>query len=123
MPQALVIDDSGVIRTLLTEILDEWGFSVQAAEHGADGLAQLNDGLQPDLVLVDWNMPVMNGLEFVQAVRAHPRLHGLTVIMVTTENDLAHMEAAISAGVNEFIMKPIDKVAMYEKLRFTGKVA
>jgi len=123
MQDALVIDDSGVIRSLLTEILTEWGFSVHSAEHGAEALAYLNDGLEPELVLVDWNMPVMNGLEFVQAVRANPRLASLTIVMVTTENDLEHMEAAIAAGVDEFVMKPIDKVAMHEKLRLTGKLA
>jgi len=118
--RALVIDDSSAMRTLLRRTLRELGFDVGEAKHGLEGLACLRGGEMPAIVLVDWNMPEMGGLEFVRAVRQDEALKGLVVMMVTTESGASQVEAALSAGANEYLMKPFTKDALVEKLELLG---
>lgn len=118
--QALIVDDSRVLRRLLGDMLRQVGFDVIEAANGSDGLTQLERGPLPDVALVDWNMPVMNGLEFVQSVRGDSRYQSLPIMMVTSETDLEHMQAALAAGANEYVMKPFGKEVIAEKLQLLG---
>ena len=119
--RALVIDDSSAMRRLIGRILKDIGFEVSEAENGSVGLERLTEATGPvDIALVDWNMPVMNGYEFVQAVRARPEHDGLRLMMVTTETGAEHMEKALSAGADEYVMKPFTKTELISKLGLLG---
>jgi two-component system chemotaxis response regulator CheY len=118
--QALIVDDSRAIRSILGSLLRQIGFDVAEAGNGKEGLERLNEINQLHLVLVDWNMPVMNGLEFVQAVRADHRYDQLPLMMVTTETEMSQVARALEAGVNEYVMKPTTKDVILEKLQLLG---
>lgn len=118
--RALVIDDSRVMRLILGRMLDELGFDVTDATDGRDGLRQLEAGLPPDLILVDWNMPEMTGIEFVEAVRTPPYDSSAKVVMVTTETEAAQVRQALESGADEYLMKPFTKDAISEKLALLG---
>jgi two-component system, chemotaxis family, chemotaxis protein CheY len=118
--RALVIDDSRAIRLILGRMLGELGFEVDEAANGRDGLARLDAGLTPELVLVDWNMPEMNGIEFVIAVRQPPYSSTASVVMVTTETEIPQMVRALDAGADEYIMKPFTRDSIVEKLQLLG---
>ena len=121
MTQALVVDDSRAVRMILARTLWELGYEVREAANGREAL-QLLDA--PDnsigLMLADWNMPEMNGLELVKQLRQKPALSSLVVVMVTTETELDQMSAALEAGANEYIMKPFTKEILVEKLQMAG---
>lgn len=119
--QAMVVDDSRAMRMILTKTLGDLGFEVRQATNGNEALDQLRqDGLHPDLVLVDWNMPGITGLEFVQAVRTDSGLAATALLMVTTETSLGQMERALAAGANEYLMKPFTREMVADKLRLMG---
>ncbi len=118
--KAILIDDSRVARRLIRGILERLGFQVIEAENGRVGLTQLQRHPHPEVVLVDWNMPEMNGLEFVRAVRRDPVFRALPIVMVTTENEKERIALAFLAGVNEFVMKPFDADAIELKLQLLG---
>lgn len=119
--RAMVIDDSRAMRAILRKQLGAIGFDVVAeAGHGLDGLARLREGAAPDLALVDWNMPEMNGLDFVVAVRAERAWDAMRVVMVTTETEFEHIAGALAAGANEYLMKPFTVDALREKLALLG---
>lgn len=118
MSKAMVIDDSKAIRLILSRTLGELGFEVSEASNGADALRKLAVSTdQLSLILVDWNMPEMNGLEFVKRVRADERYSEVKLMMVTTETQPEQMIAAITAGANEYVMKPFTKEVIADKLR------
>ncbi len=114
--QALVIDDSRVVRMLVGEILRNHGFGVAEAANGAEALCRLQDDPQIGLVLVDWNMPVMDGLEFIRAVRRSPIWDAVRIVMVTTETESEQIQKAMSAGANEYVMKPFTPEVLVAKL-------
>lgn len=114
--QAMVIDDSRATRAILARTLAELGYEVVQAGHGREALEILERTPDIDLALVDWNMPVMNGLELVRAVRADDRFAAVTLMMVTTEGDSDHMIAALEAGADEYVMKPFTSAVIREKL-------
>ena len=118
--RALVIDDSRAMRALLVRILGELGFAVAEAGNGREGLDHLRTTGVPDVVLVDWNMPEMSGIEFVQAVRAAREYDGMRLIMVTTETEMTRVVKALGAGVDAYIMKPFAKTAVVDQLRQIG---
>jgi len=118
--KALVVDDSRAIRAMLKKILSGIGYEVIEAEHGKHGLTQLESSPNVDIALVDWNMPEMNGIEFVQAVRANPAYQELALMMVTTEDDMERVVQALEAGANEYIMKPFTEEGIREKLELLG---
>lgn len=118
--KALVVDDSRAIRELLTDTLAGVGFEVVQAADGIQALERLNDHGDVDLVLVDWNMPGMDGLEFVQAVQRDPRLGRLRVMMVTMERSVSHVAQAMRAGVDQYITKPCSKAAILDRVRAMG---
>jgi len=117
---ALVIDDSRALRRILGDMLRQLGFTVAEAADGKLGLEALHSGPQPSVVLVDWNMPNMNGLEFVQAVRAEAKYKDMPLMMVTTETEMEQMVKALEAGANEYVMKPFSQAVIMDKLAMLG---
>jgi len=120
--RALIVDDSRPIRRIESEILKELGFETADACNGKEALERLQDSPLPDVVLVDWNMPEMDGLEFITAVRRDARYSGMVVLMVTTETETDQMLRALSAGADEYLMKPFQKDGLVDKLRLVGVV-
>ena len=118
--QALVVDDSRAMRTILGKIVTSLGFEVITAVHGKDALEQLTAGARPELMLLDWNMPEMNGYELLQAVRRDPAHAATKIIMVTTETEMTQVQNALAAGANEYVMKPFTSEVIYEKLCLLG---
>ena len=118
--RALIIDDSRAMRAILGRILKDLGFEVTEAGHSREGLEQLPQVEKPKLALVDWNMPEMNGLEFVQAARADHEYDDMQVMMVTTASEASAMINALEAGANEYVMKPFTKDVILEKLAILG---
>lgn len=114
--RALVIDDSGAMRSILRQYMRELHYEVVEARDGREALERCEQTPNFDIALVDWNMPVMNGLEFVQALRARKEYDSMKLMMVTTENDAAHIEKALNAGANEFVMKPFTYEVLEEKM-------
>jgi two-component system chemotaxis response regulator CheY len=121
MRTCLVVDDSRVVRKIARRILEGHGFAVQEAEDGSAALAACERAM-PDCVLLDWNMPVMNGIEFLRALRAAYGPDNPPVLFCTTENDIRFIEEAIVAGAQEFIMKPFDEDILMGKFAQVGLV-
>jgi two-component system chemotaxis response regulator CheY len=117
---ALVVDDSRAMRMVLKRIVTELGFDVVEAGNGQEALDVVDNGPVPDVALVDWNMPVMDGLEFVTAVRARPDLRQVTLMMVTTESEHGQIVRALAAGAHEYVIKPFTADAIGEKLALLG---
>jgi two-component system chemotaxis response regulator CheY len=118
--RALVIDDSRATRAILARILQQLGYEVRQAADGRAGIAELGAPGEVDLALVDWNMPVMDGLTFIETVRSRPDHDDLTIVMVTTEGDADHMLRALEAGANEYVMKPFTAGVIRDKLELLG---
>ncbi len=118
--QALVIDDDPAILLMMTSILNGLGYQVTTAVDGKQGLQELTDSILPDVVLVDWNMPIMNGLEFVKTVRSQTQFNQLPIIMVTTELEMSQVALSADAGISEYIMKPFSPIMIIEKLQMVG---
>ena len=114
--RALVIDDSSSMRAILRQYMRQLDYEVVEACNGQDALKRCEEVRDIDIALVDWNMPVMNGLDFVRAVRARKEFDGVKLMMVTTENDAEHVVTALSAGANEFVMKPFTYEVLEEKM-------
>jgi two-component system chemotaxis response regulator CheY len=113
---ALVVDDSRAVRAIIRGILREAGITTVEAGDGREALEHLHTRPDVQLILVDWNMPVMNGLEFIQAVRARPEYHSVRILMVTTETESEQVVRALEAGANEYLMKPFTKDVLIAKL-------
>jgi two-component system chemotaxis response regulator CheY len=121
--RAIVVDDSRAMRLILRRIIGQLGFDVIEAEDGQAALAMLTDLDEvPELALIDWNMPNMNGLELVGAIRADARLREMTLVMVTTESEQSQIVRALAAGAHEYVIKPFTSGAMVEKLALLGLV-
>ncbi len=122
--RALVIDDSRAMRTILGRMLTSQGYELSQATNGQEAIEVLNElhaqGDLPVVALVDWNMPVMDGLEFVTAVRARPELRGVTLMMVTTESEHSQIVRALAAGAHEYVIKPFTADAIADKLALLG---
>ena len=114
--RALVIDDSRAVRAFIRPILRELNIEVVEAGNGQEGLDQLRTLPDTELVLVDWNMPVMDGLEFIRVVRADKTFDPVRIVMVTTETESEQMNRAMAAGANEYVMKPFTKDVLVAKL-------
>jgi two-component system, chemotaxis family, chemotaxis protein CheY len=119
MKRCLIVDDSRVIRKVSRHILESLGFEVEEAENGQDGLDHCAARM-PDVVLLDWNMPVMSGIEFLLQLRRREGGDKPKVVFCTTENDVAHIREAISAGADEYVMKPFDHETLQIKLQLVG---
>ena len=121
MAKALVVDDSRAVRMILAKTLKELGYEVREAANGREALEVIEaEKTAVTLVLADWNMPEVNGLDLLKQLRQNPELSRLVVIMVTTETELDQMAAALEAGANEYVMKPFTKEILVEKLQLVG---
>jgi two-component system chemotaxis response regulator CheY len=121
MAKALVVDDSRAVRMLLVKTLSQLGYEVEEAANGREALEIVetgNSGVK--LVLADWNMPEINGLDLLKRLRQNPALSSLAVVMVTTETEIEHIAEALEAGANEYVMKPFTQEILVEKLELAG---
>jgi two-component system, chemotaxis family, chemotaxis protein CheY len=118
--KAAIIDDSRAMRMIIGRTLKELGFEVIEAANGREGLDCLKNDPEADLVLVDWNMPEMNGLEFVLALRGSQHLCHLPIVVVTSETEASQAERALEAGANEYVTKPFSKEDLVDRLRRLG---
>jgi two-component system chemotaxis response regulator CheY len=114
--RALVIDDSRTVRAIIGTTLREEGLEVVEAANGREGLDRLRDTPGVGLVLVDWNMPEMNGLDFITAVRADRAYDSVRIMMVTTETEQGQVARALAAGADEYVMKPFTREILVAKL-------
>lgn len=119
MKTCLVVDDSKVVRKISRRIMENLSFSVREAENGQEAFESCEKSL-PNVILLDWNMPVMDGLTCLKKIRSLPKSKDTVVIFCTTENDLGHIQSAIEASANEYIMKPFDEEILKSKLAQTG---
>ena len=119
MPSCLIVDDSKVVRTLEKRIMVDLGYTISEAEDGQQA-ANHCKGSMPDLILLDWHMPVMNGLEFLKTLRAMPSGTSPKVIFCTTESELNNIMQALSSGADEYVMKPFDADIIKGKLQQIG---
>lgn len=117
----LIIDDSRAMRKIISRIVSKLDFQITEASDGLEGLAALEaDPQKYELVLVDWNMPNMNGYDFTKTVRAREKFRDLKLVMITTETEPARMVQALMAGIDEFVMKPFTQEVLTDKLRLIG---
>jgi two-component system chemotaxis response regulator CheY len=119
MKSCLIVDDSRVVRKVARRILEDLSFNCEEAEDGLKAFEFCQKNM-PDLVILDWNMPVMNGLEFLEKLRELEGGAQPIVIFCTTENDMSHITRGMQAGANEYIMKPFDSEIVESKLIQTG---
>ncbi len=121
---AVVIDDSNTMRRILRNLVGHLGFNVYEATNGRDALDLLMElPTLPDIALIDWNMPVMNGLEFIRAVREVPEFRDMWLMMVTTESEHSQVVRALAAGAHEYIIKPFPPEVIKEKLAYLGLIS
>ena len=120
--KALIIDDSRAMRSILRRIVSDLGFETFEAGNGQEALDQMNDGLLPELCLIDWNMPVMDGYTFITSVRANQGWRNITLMMVTTESEQGQIVKALAAGAHEYVIKPFTPDAIVEKLEILGLI-
>lgn len=119
--KALVVDDSGSMRTIVSRILVGLGVEdIVEADNGLEALAVLEEGHLPDLALVDWHMPVMNGYELVCSVRTRPEWRSMAIMMMTTQNEHGEIVKALAAGATEYLIKPFTADALVDKLSLLG---
>ena len=121
MKTCLVVDDSSVIRKVARRILEGLEFQIVEAEDGEQALEACRRQL-PEAILLDWNMPKMDGYEFLRSLRRLPGGDAPKVVFCTTENDVAHIARALHAGANEYIMKPFDKEIIAAKFQEVGLI-
>ena len=119
---ALVVDDSRAMRSILTRLMTNLGFDVAQAGDGAQAMEVLDAGARPDVILVDWNMPVMDGLTFIKTVRAREDLRDISLMMVTTESEQGNIVRALAAGAHEYVVKPFTDDVIADKLTLLGLV-
>ena len=120
---ALIIDDSRAMRSILRRIVTRLGWETSEAANGREALDLLERGLVPDLCLIDWNMPVMDGYTFITKVRANPEWREITLMMVTTESEHNRIVRALAAGAHEYVVKPFTPDAIIDKLALLGLLA
>lgn len=120
--RALIVDDSRAMRAVIGKMVGDMGVTTTFAANGREALEQLEAHGKPDFVLVDWNMPEMNGFEFLLAVRADIRYLDLPMVMVTTETEMSQVVKALESGANEYVMKPFTADILRDKLDMLGLV-
>ena len=119
MKSCLIVDDSKVIRKVARHILETMQFEVSEAADGKEALDHVAQ-IKPDVILLDWNMPIMSGMDFLRAYRSMNAVPSAKVIFCTTENGIGHIQAAIDAGADEYVMKPFDRETIESKLQILG---
>ena len=121
MKTCLLVDDSRVVRKVASRIVRDLGFSVSEASDGGEALKMCRESM-PDAVILDWNMPVMNGIDFVKALRREDGGKTPRVVFCSIENDAEHIRQALSSGADEFIMKPFDADILESKFAEVGLI-
>jgi two-component system chemotaxis response regulator CheY len=121
MKSCLIVDDSKVVRMVARKILEGLNFAIEEADNGQTAVDQCIKRM-PDAILLDWNMPRMDGYEFLRSLRRMPNGDRPKVVFCTTENDVAHIARALHAGANEYIMKPFDKEIVEAKFQEVGLI-
>lgn len=121
MKTCLVVDDSRVVRKVARRILEELKFNCVEAEDGQQAY-ELCEKSMPEAILLDWNMPIMSGIEFLEKLRQMPSGTSPVVVFCTTENDMSHIQRAMMAGANEYIMKPFDTDIIQSKFIQAGLI-
>jgi two-component system chemotaxis response regulator CheY len=121
MKTCMIVDDSSVIRKVARRILEGLDFQITEAENGEEAIETCKNQL-PDAILLDWNMPKMDGYDFLRVLRRLPGGDKPKVVFCTTENDVAHIARALHAGANEYIMKPFDKDIVEAKFQEVGLI-
>jgi two-component system chemotaxis response regulator CheY len=116
----LIVDDSKIVRKVMRKILEPLGYVIIEAENGAEALNAFMPGVSVELVMLDWNMPVMNGLEFLKALRGRTDVHQPVIIFCSTENEFSKIQEALVEGANEYVMKPFDEEIIRGKLEQLG---
>ncbi len=119
MKSCLVVDDSSVVRKVARRFLEDMDFVVEEAEDGQEAYDKCTAKM-PDSILLDWNMPIMSGLEFLKLLRAFDGGDKPRVVFCTTENDVGHIAMALKAGANEYMMKPFDREILESKFQEVG---
>lgn len=119
MKSCLVVDDSRVVRKVARRIVEDLGFSCIEAEDGQQAYEECEKAM-PDAILLDWNMPVMSGIEFLEKLRQMENGQSPKVVFCTTENDMDHIQQALQTGANEYIMKPFDSEIIETKFLQVG---
>ncbi|MCJ2179672.1 response regulator [Novosphingobium album (ex Hu et al. 2023)] len=119
MKTCLIVDDSRMIRNFLRSSLESLDFDVREAANGREAIDRCEEAM-PDLILLDWNMPIMDGLEFIKLLRQGGHTSQPKVVFCTTENDSEHIRTAIEAGADEYVMKPFDHETLHMKLQLVG---
>jgi two-component system chemotaxis response regulator CheY len=120
--RALVVDDSRTVRIIIANILRELGMEVIEAGNGLEALEQIERGPEMDLMLVDWNMPQMNGFDFIRTVRSRREFDAVRILMVTSESQVEQVTQALGAGANEYLMKPFNKEVLVAKLNLLDAI-
>ncbi len=121
MKSCLVVDDSRVVRKVARRIVEDLGFQCDEAEDGQKAYEHCENSM-PDIILLDWNMPVMSGIEFLEKLRQMDNGQTPKVVFCTTENDMEHIQMAMKAGANEYIMKPFDSEIIESKFSQIGVI-
>ncbi len=121
MKSCLIVDDSRVVRKVASRIIRDLGFECKEAENGQKACEACEQSM-PDAIILDWNMPIMSGIEFLEKLRQTEKGDHPKVIFCTTENDLAHIQRAMQAGANEYIMKPFDSEIIETKFIQVGLI-
>lgn len=119
MKSCLVVDDSSVVRKVARRFLEDMDFVVEEAEDGQEAYEKCTNKM-PDSILLDWNMPIMSGIDFLKALRAFEGGDKPRVVFCTTENDVGHIAMALKAGANEYMMKPFDREILESKFQEVG---
>ena len=118
--KVLVVDDSRVMRMIIGRALREMGFDIVEAGNGQEALTRLKENSDIGLALLDWNMPVMNGIDFLRAMRSDQQYAAIKVMMVTTETEMTQVQLALQVGANSYVTKPFTPDVIQEKLRSLG---
>jgi two-component system, chemotaxis family, chemotaxis protein CheY len=121
MKSCLIVDDSRVVRKVARRIVEELHFAANEATDGCDALERCRASM-PDAILLDWNMPKMNGIEFLRALRREPGGERPVVVFCTTENDMKHITEAMQSGASEYIMKPFNSEIVQSKFAEAGLI-
>ncbi len=121
MKTCLIVDDSRVVRKVASRILRDMKFEISEAGDGAEALVSCRAKM-PDAIVLDWNMPIMNGLDFLRALRREPGGKAPIVIFCSIENDPEHIHEALRSGANEFVMKPFDADILESKFAEVGLI-
>jgi len=120
MKRALIIDDSGTVRSIIAKMLRSMGIESIQAKDGQEAYSTLTENPDVLVAFVDWNMPIMNGLQFVHLVREQSGFQSLKLVMVTTETEIEQVTKALDAGADEYIMKPFTQEIFRDKLELIG---